>query len=115
MERLRELGLLSLGKKGARGKLINVYTCLMAGCKEETFRLFSFMPFRGTGGSGHGVKHRKFYLNIRIYLFFYFTVRGVAYWNTVQGCCIVSILGRSRNTTGHIPGQLSFSDLERGG
>jgi len=44
VERLRELGLFSLKKRRVKGKPIGVYKCLMGGYKEETARLFSFMP-----------------------------------------------------------------------
>ncbi|KAK4831886.1 hypothetical protein QYF61_020033 [Mycteria americana] len=69
-ERLRELGLFSLEKKGLRGDLIHV----QERCKEDRTRLFSVLSSVWARGNGLKLKNRKFLLNIRKN---FFTVRVI--------------------------------------
>lgn len=66
-ERLRELGLFTLGKRRLRRVLINTYKYPKGGCclKVKGARLFSVVPSGRTRVSGHKLKHRKFRLNMR--------------------------------------------------
>ncbi|KAK4832994.1 hypothetical protein QYF61_027018 [Mycteria americana] len=73
-ERLRELGLFSLGKRRLRGYLMN----LKEGCREDVARLFSVVPSDRTSANGHKLKHRRFHLNIRKH---FFTVRMTKHWH----------------------------------
>jgi len=61
-ERLRELGLFSLKK---RGDLRNASKYLQGGGQEDGARLFSVVPRDRTRGNVHKLKHRKFCLNMR--------------------------------------------------
>ena len=63
-ERLRELGLFSLERRGLRGNLINVCQCLQGGGRAWT-RLCSGVPSNGTRGNEQELMHSKFYLNMR--------------------------------------------------
>jgi len=68
-ERMRELVVLSWEKRKLRGNLINVYKYLKRGCRQDGARLFSVVPSDRTGGNGHKLTHRKFYLTLRKTLF----------------------------------------------
>lgn len=62
-EKLGEPGLFILWK--AQEELIQVYTYLQGGCKEEGARFFPVVPSARTGGHGHTLIHRKFHLKLR--------------------------------------------------
>jgi len=49
----------------AQGGLINVYTYLKAGCRENEGRLFSVVPSARTRGTGHKLEHGRYHLNTR--------------------------------------------------
>ena len=68
-ERLREPGLLSLGKGRFRRDLTDAYKYLKGGCKASGARLFSVVPSDRTRGSGHKLKHSTLHLNIRKHFF----------------------------------------------
>ncbi|KGL84156.1 hypothetical protein N309_09894, partial [Tinamus guttatus] len=74
-ERLRELGLFSLEK---RGDLISVYKYLKGGSEEDGAGLFSVVTTNRTRGNGHKLKHQKFHRNLRKK---FLTVRVTEHWN----------------------------------
>lgn len=53
MERLRELGQLSLKKQRLIGNLTNMYEHLKGGCKEKRARIFSLVPRKRVKGNGN--------------------------------------------------------------
>ncbi|KAK4823333.1 hypothetical protein QYF61_000935, partial [Mycteria americana] len=66
-DRLRELGLFSLGKRRLREDL-NVYKYLKAEWKEDGARLLSLGTTERTRGNGHKLEHRRCCLNIKKHL-----------------------------------------------
>jgi len=70
-ERLRELGLLTMGK-GRLRDLINAYKYQKDGSQEVGAGLFSVVCSDRTKGNGHKRQHRKFHQNTRKN---FFTVR----------------------------------------
>ena len=69
-ERLRDLGLFSLGKGRLRGDFISTYK---AG-------RFSAFPCNKTRDNGHKLQHRKFHTNMRKN---FVTVRVTDHWNRI--------------------------------
>jgi len=51
-ERLRELGLFSLKKRGLRGDLTNAYKYFKSRCQAAGARFFSVVPSDRTGATG---------------------------------------------------------------
>ena len=76
-ERLRDLGLFSLGKR-LRVNLINAYKYLMGSSQVGGVRLFSMVPNDRVRSNRHKLGHRKFRMNMRKKLF---TLRFTEHWN----------------------------------
>ena len=64
-ERLRDLGLFNLEKRGLRGNLSNTYKYLKDKSQVDESRLFSLVPRNSTRVNGQKQEHRTFHANIR--------------------------------------------------